>query len=129
MKRSASAPSLNTLASTGKMKNVRSSACLQALAIPDIPPTIEVRQQSNLWTLFQLHSMLKAPSHVIDTCVLDVFGKPVSLDVVVDHKDRNLQSLAYCIATPPEHPELSNDEDIIGTRLRSRNREEEKQEL
>lgn len=115
MKRSSSAPSLLNCPSQGTLccssisssfKTVRSSTCLHALP-PVNNPVVEVRTYENniTWRHFQIQSMLKAPSHTIDSCMLDVYGKPIDLTYVVEGNDPHTQEFAYCLATPPECPE------------------------
>jgi hypothetical protein len=67
--------------------------------------------------------MLRAPAHVVDMCMMDVYGKPVDLTAMINtSKNEKVQRLAFCIATPPE-VETHESEPIV-SRLRSSRRGE-----
>ena len=121
MRRSTSSPSLPSLQqSQSMMKCSRSSTNLQALPnYIDPPPIIQ-----EAWKHVQMHSMLKAPSHIVDMCVMDIYGKPMDLSMMMGTHNEKVQRLAYCIATPPEveAPEPQELEPFVA-RLRSSRRE------
>lgn len=124
MRRSASSPSMHNASlvqqPSSMMKSSRSSMNLQALPPYVEPPPLV----ADMWKHVQIHSVLKAPSHVVDMCMMDVYGKPVQLETVLHTHNEKIQSLAYCIATPPEveGPEPQELEPIIA-RLRSSRRD------
>ena len=125
MRRSSSSPSLHNISLAQQQPNMKSSRSftnLQALPTYIEPPPLIVET----WKHVQAHSMLRAPAHVVDMCMMDVYGKPVDLTAVINTpKNEKVQRLAFCIATPPEVETVETHEcEPIVARLRSSRRGE-----
>jgi hypothetical protein len=111
MKRSVSSPAMfgNSM---GTMKKSRSSTNLCALAAPvDAMPPHEMVQTaavtppsaaSKLAHHMQLYTLLKAPIHQVDMCLVDAKIPDVNLYDEKIVNNENIREFALCIATPPD---------------------------
>lgn len=112
MKRSVSSPAMCGN-STGLMMKSRSSTNLCALAAPvDTMPPHEMVQTvasaqppsaaSKLAHHMQLYTLLKAPIHQVDMCLLDAKLSDVDLNDKKAVHSEKIHDFALCVATPPD---------------------------